>query len=153
MNIRHKLMASATLIAGLCLVLALGADAGNGKKSPRVPRVMVLDGSPVHDVGNLLVHVPNWGIFGSMPTASTSFSAAPSAEWPAGSGAEYLYVAGLWVGALEGGVPAVSTAAFESEFQPTDDPVDVVYYAAEGDPGGNRIPDPAEMTGRCLFKT
>jgi hypothetical protein len=107
-----------------------------------MPKVLVLDGSPVHDTGNLDVHVPNWGIWGSMPNSGTPFSGAPSAEWPAGSGTEHLFVAGLWIGALKGGVPGVSTAAYEYEFRPTDDPIDVVYYATEGDPGGKRVPDP-----------
>ncbi|MCK5618780.1 MAG: hypothetical protein KAJ17_05245, partial [Candidatus Krumholzibacteria bacterium] len=70
------------------------------------------------------------------------FSEAPSAQWPAGSGVEYLYTSGLWVGALKGGVPAVTTAAFATEFRPTQEPEDVLYRAAEGAKGGNRLPSP-----------
>jgi hypothetical protein len=77
-----------------------------------------------------------------MPQSGSTFTHAPSAEWPAGSGVEHLYVAGLWVGAMKGGVSAVSTAYFESEIRPTVDPIDVVYYAAEGAAGGTRLPDP-----------
>jgi hypothetical protein len=144
MSIRYKVMTGATLVACLCFLATMGAGAGSGggKTFPPPQRVLVTDGSPVQNVGNLLVHIPNWGILGSMPTTSLPFHTAPSAEWPAGSGIEYLYVAGLWIGAMKGGVPAVSTAAFEFEFRPTADPIDVVYYAAEGDPGGNRVPDP-----------
>jgi hypothetical protein len=114
-----------------------------GKKGfPDLQRVMVTDGSTVHNVGELQMHVGNWGIFGSMPGSGYPFSEAPSAQWPAGSGVEYLYVAGLWVGAMKGGVPAVSTAAYQAEFRPTQDPIDKIYRSAEGVRGGNRLPSP-----------
>jgi hypothetical protein len=105
-------------------------------------RVLVIDGSTVHNVGELQMHVGNWGIFGSWPGSGLAFSEAPSAQWPAGSGIEYLYVAGLWIGALKSGVPAVSTAAYAAEFRPTQDPKDIMYRATEGDRGGNRQPSP-----------
>jgi hypothetical protein len=50
----------------------------------------------VHNVGNLLLHVSNRGYFGRQGADLTQ----PSAEWPAGSGHEYLYAAGLWVGGV-----------------------------------------------------
>lgn len=103
-------------------------------------RILVLDGSPVHDVGNLRVHASNWGAIGSQPGSASSFSNAPSAEWPAGSRVEYLYVGGLWVGALTSGVPSVVTAAFQSEFRPSGDVRDIVYRSAFGALGGARIP-------------
>jgi len=101
---------------------------------------MVVDGSPVHNVGELLLHTGNWGGFGSWPGSGLTFSDAPSAEWPAGSGTEYLYAGGLWVAAMLNGVPSVSTAGYELEFRPTPDPIDIVYRSAEGAPGGIRIP-------------
>ncbi len=103
-------------------------------------RVLVIDGSNVHDVGELLTHVGNWGIFGSMPSATLPFSFAPSAEWPAGSGVEHLYISGLWVGAIKNLLPAVSTAAFEFEFRPTDSLIDIIYRSIEGNAGGSRLP-------------
>ena len=103
-------------------------------------QVLVLDGTPVHDVGELLLHASNWGELGSNPGVTSTFEFAPSAEWPANSGVEHLFAAGLWVGALKSGVPSVSTASFEREFRPTQDPIDVVYYAAEGAQGGSRLP-------------
>ncbi|MGD8413015.1 MAG: hypothetical protein PVF33_02215, partial [Candidatus Latescibacterota bacterium] len=144
MTIPYKVKSAGAVVACLCVLSAFGVDAGGGggKIDARIPRVLVVDGSPVHDAGNLDVHVPNWGIWGSMPNSGVTFNTAPSAEWPAGSGTEHLYIAGLWIGAMKGGVPAVSTAAYEFEFRPTEDPVDVVYYAAEGDAGGKRVPDP-----------
>jgi hypothetical protein len=147
----HRLQVSSALLAA-ALIAASAVFSGAAARVPSVPpptdkrphpqRTLVLDGSPVQNVGNLLLHVPNWGMFGSMPNSTLPFSGAPSAEWPAGSGVEYLFAAGLWVGAIKDGIPAVSTAAYEFEFRPTQDPVDVVYYAAEGDPGGNRLPHP-----------
>ena len=113
----------------------------SGEKGiPGLQRVLVLDGSFVHNVGELHMHVGNWGNFGSWPGSTNTFSEAPSAQWPAGSGVEYLYTSGLWVGALKGGVPAVTTAAFATEFRPTQEPEDVLYRSAEGAKGGNRLP-------------
>ena len=115
-------------------------DSPSGSKRSGPQRVRVQDGSTVHNVGELQMHVGNWGIFGSRPGDSPPYSEAPSAQWPAGSSTEYLFVAGLWVGALKAGVPAVSTAAFDDEFRPTPDARDIMYRAAEGSPGGDRLP-------------
>ena len=115
---------------------------GRAKQLPDIQNVLVIDGSTVHNVGELRMHVGNWGLFGSMPGGSLPFSFAPSAEWPAGSGVEYLFSAGLWVGALEGGIPAVSTAQYQMEFRPTHDPIDIMYRSSEGAPGGKRFPNP-----------
>ncbi len=109
---------------------------------PDLQRVMVLDGSNVHNVGELQMHVGNWGNFGSWPGSRFPFSEQPSGQWPAGSGVEYLFVAGLWIGALKSGVPAVSTAAYALEFRPTQDAVDRIYRSSEGARGGNRLPSP-----------
>jgi hypothetical protein len=113
-----------------------------GKHLPEIRDVLVLDGSNVHNVGQLWMHIGNWGLFGSMPGAAFPFSSAPSAEWPGGSGVEYLYAAGLWVGAVKDGVPAVSTSLYQFEFRPTQDPIDIIYRSYEGAPGGNRLPNP-----------
>ena len=140
---RMKIAVVTVMAVVLCIAPGFDTEAREDDRGAGRPdRILVLDGTPVHDIGNFNVHVPNWGLFGSMPGSGNTFSSAPSAEWPAGSRVEYLYAAGLWVGAIMGGIPAVSTAAYEFEFRPTPDPVDVVYYAAEGDPGGNRVPHP-----------
>jgi len=115
------------------------------KKMKQVENIWVTDGSPVMNVGNLQMHVCNWGCFGSYPGSTLPFSEAPSAQWPANSGVEYLYIAGLWVGAKRNGVPVVSTAAYEREFEP--DPYDEaqkVYRTFEGAQGGARFPTPAD---------
>jgi hypothetical protein len=94
----------------------------------------------VHNVGQLQMNIGNWGMFGSWPGAGLPFSEAPSAQWPAGSGVEYLFTAGLWVGALKSGIPAVSTSAYQFEFRPSQDARDIIYKASEGARGGNRLP-------------
>ncbi|MCK4773642.1 MAG: hypothetical protein KAT30_02610, partial [Candidatus Krumholzibacteria bacterium] len=131
----------AIIVPGVAFARWIPEDSGE-KGIPGPQRVLVLDGSFVHNVGELHMHVGNWGNFGSWPGSANTFSEAPSAQWPAGTGIEYLFTAGLWVGALVQGVPAVSTAAFENEFRPTQDPRDIIYRASEGVRGGNRRPHP-----------
>jgi len=139
----------------VCLVVILPTGAPARDTAPPLPAdggrdmlgIVVLDGSGVHDTGELLLHTGNWGVFGSFPSADTPISQFPSAEWPAGSGVEHLYISGLWVGARKGcmdgfTVPCVSTAAIDMEFMPTDDPIDRFYHSYEGAVGGNRLPSP-----------
>jgi len=134
------------LLVALVWCVDLAARQGDNKLFSKdlngLKQVLVLDGSNVHNVGELWLHVTNWGLFGSYPGAGFPFSNAPSAEWPADSGVNYLYGAGLWVGAVKSGVPAVSTAMYDMEFRPTDDPVDIIYRSAVGALGGNRLPSP-----------
>jgi hypothetical protein len=104
-------------------------------------RILVFDGSAIHNVGNLQVYVGNWGSFGSRPNSRFPTADFPSAQWPAGSGVEYLYIAGLWVGAKLNGIPVVSTSAFDyGEFMPTNLEVDRIYESYEGAIGGMRLP-------------
>jgi hypothetical protein len=135
------LVVAFTIVPGLSFARWIPQTSGE-KSIPGLQRVLVLDGSFVHNVGELHMHVGNWGNFGSWPGSANTFSEAPSAQWPAGSGVEYLYTSGLWVGALKNGVPAVTTAAFATEFRPTQEPDDVLYRIAEGAKGGNRLPSP-----------
>jgi hypothetical protein len=58
------------------------------------------------------------------------------------SGNEYLWAAGLWVGAMVDGQPRVTTGSYDHEFLPTDAPADTIYHADAGAPGGNRYPWP-----------
>jgi len=83
-----------------------------------------------HDVGKVTLQVTNLGFFGNPYIEALSFG------W---EGGEYLYVAGLWIGALdEDNVPHVSTAAYEMEFRPRLSPIDRIYVSYEGQPGGKR---------------
>ena len=142
MTNRHSPLTELLFLASLLLIPAAPDVSSAQKPSSRdLPsRILVLDGSPVHDVGNLRVHASNWGAIGSLPGSGLPFSNAPSAEWPAGSRVEYLFVAGLWVGGIVGGVPAVSTAAYETEFRPSSDPRDTVYRTLFGALSGRRVP-------------
>lgn len=108
-----------------------------------------LDGKFVHNVGRLQLQITNLGETGNQdnPRRTT----VPSAEWPQGSGADYLFAAGLWIGALDAsGVPHVTTATYEREFSPelapenacANLPIDQiadVREAYEGIPNGNRV--------------
>jgi hypothetical protein len=105
-----------------------------------IRRSLVLDGSAVTTAGNLQMNVTNFGFLGSLPKSSYPMSDSPSAQWPAGSGVEYLYAAGLWIGAEVDGVPSVSTSYPETEFYPPDDPIDVIYKGSEGMKGGRNYP-------------
>jgi hypothetical protein len=141
-----------TLLIGSIVIPAAARERGSTAPVQDAGRrdrlgILVLDGSGVHDAGNLLLHTGNWGIFGSYPNSTSPIAEFPSAEWPAGSGVEHLYIAGLWFGATKGTnianqVPHVSTAAYHNEFLPTDDPLDRIYHAFEGMPGGMRLPSP-----------
>lgn len=110
------------------------------KKLEAAGRTIVLDGSSIHFAGNLQMNVTNFGFFGSLPKSTYAMSEVPSAQWPAGSGVEYLYAAGIWIGAESDGVPSVSTGYPETEFYPANDPVDHIYRSYEGAPGGDRPP-------------
>lgn len=102
-------------------------------------------GTGVHNIGNLQMHVTNWGAFGSYPSSRYPTNEFPSAQWPANSGVEYLYISGLWVGANMGDVKVVSTAAYQAEFQPdSKDELARIYASGEGAAGGARLPLPAD---------
>jgi hypothetical protein len=138
---RFRLFIPLTILSCVFVMMAFARATETAAKDGGGPLgIFVVNGSPVHDVGNLRVHASNWGAIGSMPGGGYQFSYAPSAEWPAGSGVEYLYVAGLWVGGLVNGVPAVSTSAFEIEFRPSLDVRDKVYETTYGAAGGLRTP-------------
>ncbi len=108
-----------------------------------------LDGKFVHNVGRLHLQITNIGQTGN--AANPSRTTVPSAEYPPGSGNDYLYTAGLWVGAIDAsGIPHVTTAAYNVEFSPETNPahpcapvpidqVADVREAYEGIPGGNRV--------------
>ena len=132
------------LIAATLAPASVGAryvDKRNRHKNiDEAQKVLILDGSNIHNVGSLQMHVTNWGEFGGRPDTGLPYSYGPSAQWPAGTGIEYLFTAGIWVGALVQGVPNVSTAAFDQEFRPSQDARDIIYRASEGDKHGNRPP-------------
>ena len=130
-----------------CLLLACLASAGSAEDDvanhPQIKDwagVFALDGSFVHTAGELQMNVTNWGLLGSRPGFDSTYSKAPSAMWPAGSGIDFLFAAGPWIGAVRDGVPLVSTGQFENELMPSPRPEDTVYEVLAGDPHGHRYP-------------
>ena len=119
----------------------------SGRSQPN--RTARLDGRFVHNVGRLQLQITNVGETGnsSNPLRTT----VPSAEWPAGSGNDYLFAAGLWVGAIDAsGIPHVTTALYDPEFAPEVTPqnpcaplpldkIADVRESYEGIPGGTRV--------------
>ena len=99
----------------------------------------------IHSAGNLLLHMSNGGFVGDF---FGRFCARPSAEWPPGSNDEYLFMAGLWVGAVDAdGNPHVSTGAYETEFLPDfEDTRDRIYTSFEGERGGARFSSSGDAT-------
>ncbi len=137
-------------IFSLCLLMTLPAlareeGAFDGSQPPMgINSGLVIDGTYVHNVGELQMNITNFGVFGSYPNTGFAMSESPSAQWPAGSGVEYLWSAGLWCGARVSGIPRVSTANFRMwEFRPGIEPIYTIYDSFEGTRGGNRLPSPA----------
>jgi hypothetical protein len=140
----------ALLVVGSGSALAWTDLVESGHPGP-ADGIHVTDGSYVMDVGELQVNITNHGLIGSQYSMVSTYADAPSAQWPAGSGNEYLWAAGLWIGALVNGQPLVSTGQYERELRPGDDLRDTIYETREGvivRPGaearvtGARAPDP-----------
>jgi hypothetical protein len=94
--------------------------------------IHVLDGSYVLNAGELHINITNHGLIGSQYTQTFPFSGAPSGQWPGGSGSEYLWGAGLWIGASVNGQLSVTTGQPERELRPGDDLRDTIYEARDG---------------------
>ena len=147
-----------------CLFLLLYLGSGLATPSAGIPiaydptedrifpdGIHVLDGSYVLTVGAMQVNITNHGLIGSQYSADVPYSQAPSAQWPAGSGDEYLWGAGLWVGGRIGGDIGVTTGQPEREIRPGTHLRDTIYEGREGlirrpearaVPTGIRLPDP-----------
>lgn len=107
--------------------------------------VLELGGENVHNVGSIQLHVSNFGLLGSLPGTNYPYSGAPSAQWPPGSGTEYIFGGGLWVGAIQSGMERVSGLIHSHdrmsfEFRPGTGAHERIYRAYESMPGGARLP-------------
>ncbi|MEN8007021.1 MAG: hypothetical protein ABFS42_08395 [Candidatus Krumholzibacteriota bacterium] len=93
--------------------------------------VFVLDGSFVMNVGEVQINITNFGLIGSAYSTSRPWSDAPSCQWPSGSGNEYLWASGLWVGGIVLGERLCSTGGGNglNEFAPLDDLEYTIYEA------------------------
>lgn len=107
---------------------------------PGASRILELDGEHVHNCGQVLLHITNFGLIGSRPGTNNRFSGAPSAQWPKGSATEYLWAGGLWLGANKNGEVHVTTGQFAIEFRPGKTDLDVIYETRDQAPGGARLP-------------
>ncbi len=138
------------LLAGAAISHAQDRDGTLKGRLESIGKSLVLDGSSVHFAGNLQMNVTNFGFLGSLPKSNYPMADSPSAQWPAGSGVEYLYAAGIWVGAEMDGLPSVSTGYPESEFYPPEDPIDRIYRGSQGMKGGGDYPGQADDDGDGL---
>jgi len=110
---------------------------------PGLQPIIEFDGNVIHNCGNTLVNITNFGLIGSTPDQPRfRWSSAPSLQWPAGSGIEYLFAAALWIGAEKEGENVVTTGAFPFECLPGLTPIQRIYRTREGAPGGARAPSP-----------
>jgi hypothetical protein len=113
------------------------------ERFPGMRGILELEGEHVHNCGNLLLHVTNFGLIGSTPGLNFPWDSAPSAQWPSGSATEYLWQASLWIGAIQEGEPHVTTGQFPFfEFRPGLSELDRIYETRELAPGGARRPSP-----------
>ncbi|MHB8078694.1 MAG: EF-hand domain-containing protein [Candidatus Krumholzibacteriia bacterium] len=157
---RGSLTARAVWLACLVALLAAGTTPALAWKDLQDPLdagrldphgLPVVDGKFVMNVGELQINITNWGLIGSQYSNVSTYSDAPSAQWPAGSGVEYLWGAGLWVGGVLVGQKLVSTGEYEHEIRCRDDIRDTLYEAKGTKllrPAGNdiasgrRLPEP-----------
>jgi len=142
----------------LVVCTAGSADAYMDKENPLFDMgynpngVFIIDGSYVMNVGEVQINITNWGLIGSTYSIARPWSDAPSCQWPAGSGNEYLWSSGLWVGGVMLGERLCSTGGFFSEFYPLQDDVNATIYeavatkllrpAGNPDASGKRAPMP-----------
>lgn len=97
-------------------------------------------GQRIHNVGRLAMRISNVGVFGANWISPLSYRRAPypSGEWPSGSGNDYLWAAGLWVGGITSeGDTLVTAAVYQGEFFANPLPEDIIREYASGLPGGS----------------
>src|SRR5262245_5037278 len=114
----------------------------DSSRYPGMSGILQLNGESVHNCGNVLLHLTNFGWIGSAPGSRVPCEPSPSWRWSAGSQTEYLYIAGLWIGAIKAAEPHVTTAVYRLEFRPGLGELDIMYRTREGAVGGARKPSP-----------
>ncbi len=126
---------SSLLVLAVCLYLIGAVPTAHAWQDIKSPvselgynpnGVFVQDGSYVMNVGEVQINITNWGLIGSTYSQTTPWSDAPSCQWPAGSGDEYLFSSGLWVGGIVLGERLCSTGG---EVYPLDDISATIYEA------------------------
>jgi hypothetical protein len=110
MKIKLKALSGVVLIGMLwlagesCWGASLPHTPGKGR-SGRAQVAAAADELRVHNVGKFRLSVTNYGIFGSESGGildPCTRQAAPSAEFPAGTGVNYCFQGALWIGAIKG---------------------------------------------------
>ncbi len=93
--------------------------------------IFIYQGEYVMNVGEVQINITNFGLIGSTYSSTRPWSDAPSCQWPSGSGNEYLWASGLWVGGVVLGERLVSTGgnAGLSEWTPLDELEATIYEA------------------------
>ncbi len=122
-------------LAGLAFLTLSGSIGPSLARGP-VDLNKIYDISPPNifreNVGLVDIMVTNVGVIGNPGFQTDKYSL----EW---NGGEYLYGAGLWIGAIAAdNLPHVSTGLYDFELRPSLDPRDTIYQSYEGAPGGNR---------------
>jgi hypothetical protein len=128
----YKLIAIALLVLLLPITASAWHDPGPTGLSNANNAMVVTDGSYVMDIGQLQMNITNNGLIGSQYSIVSSYSDAPSGQWPGGSGIEYLFSAGLWIGGIRDGAAHVSTGQYERELWPLTGPEHTIYEARFG---------------------
>lgn len=132
--------------AGVCLARTNLTDLHQIMITP--DGVHILDGSFVLDVGQFHANITNHGLIGSLFDSDFPFNSAPSAQWPGGSGNEYMWGGGLWIGASVNGQMVVTTGQYEREMRPGPNLTDTMYESRD-----NRVQRPypsSTISGRRL---
>src|SRR4030067_472165 len=101
------------LVVMWVLLLGLVTDGkGPGGESTKKLTAAANDELRVHNVGNLWLSVTNYGVLGSQSgnlRDPCTYKYAPSAEFPAGTGMNYLFQGAIWVAAIKGDSPYAET--------------------------------------------
>jgi hypothetical protein len=127
-------------VLALIVALAVTAQAAPTPGGGGAHKDYVIDGSIVHDVGEVWLNITNWGLIGSQYSVPNPYSDAPSAMWPAGSGVNHLWGAGLWAGAVQNGERLVSTGQYDHEIMALPGAEYTIYALDWQAPGAARYP-------------
>ncbi len=120
---KHAICTIVLLVTGVLFIGSVFGESGPSNRPTPRRRPMVTapaTDEETHDVGQLFFTVSNWGFFGSQrgeddpryciiyETGENIGKCRPSAEYPGGSGLEYLFQGSLWIGAVVSGDTLVS---------------------------------------------
>ena len=118
MNKNNKIIIFVTLVTLLLFIGAMKPPADKATTEGLKSAPMGFYLGYLHEIGLVNLHMTNWGSVGLGPY-KRYYPEYSSCEYPAGSGIEHLYGAGIWIGAITPkGDTLVSTAQYDEEFNP-----------------------------------